>query len=193
MRHHLPRPALALAALVTCASMAACGTSGTRPEVVVTVTGTPSPAAPDAPSSPTPSASPTAQADPVKSDVLGRSFDFGLVKSAKTVGGTDVLVIDRWTDPAVDDAELAKTGLTVAAYDLKKNPYKNVNSTVVFRVPVREGTTFLLNHCVAAGEPLQTMSVDAGALAAAPEADRLVLLTLDDAGYATSGETFASC
>ncbi|MEO5608591.1 MAG: hypothetical protein ABIQ61_13635 [Ornithinibacter sp.] len=193
MRHHLPRPALALAATLACAPMAACGTSGTAPEVVVTVTSTPSPAASDAPRSRTPSASPTVKADPVKSDVLGRSFDFGLVKSAKTVGGTAVLVIDRWTDPAVDDAELARTGLAVAAYDLRKNPYKNVNSKVVFQVPVREGTTFLLNHCVAAGEPLQTRSVDAGALAAAPETDRLVLLTLDDAGYATSGETLPGC
>ncbi|MEO7422106.1 MAG: hypothetical protein ABIU87_06915 [Ornithinibacter sp.] len=193
MRHHLPRPTLAFAATLACAPLAACGTSGTPPEVVVTVTGTPSPAASGAPDDTTPSASPTAKADPVKSDVVGRSFDFGLVKSAKTIGGTEVLVIDRWTDPTVDDAELARTGLTVTAYDLTKNPYKNVNSKVVFQVPVREGTTFLLNHCVASGEPLQTRSVDAGALAAAPKKDRLVLVTLDDAGYATSGETFAGC
>lgn len=189
----MPRSALAIAAALACAPLAACGDSGSQPEVVVTVTGTPSPAAPEASGSSTPTPSATKKADLVASDVVGRSFDFGLVTSVKTFGDTDVLVLDRWTDPKVDDDDLAKKGLTVRSYDLKKNPFKNVSSTVLFDVPVREGTAFLLNHCPGAGEPLQTESVDATALAAAPEQDRLVLLTLDDEGYATSGETFAGC
>ena len=57
----------------------------------------------------------------------------------------------------------------------------------------REGTTFLLHHCTAAGEPLQTRSVTTKELADAPEADRLLLVTLDGSGWATGGETFAGC
>ncbi len=58
---------------------------------------------------------------------------------------------------------------------------------------VRAETTFLVDHCVAHVEPLQTRSGSAGELAEAPDSDRLVLLTLDGAGWATGGETFAGC
>ena len=58
---------------------------------------------------------------------------------------------------------------------------------------MREGTTFLLHHCIADGEPLQTRSVGATELADAPDADRLLLVSLDGDGWATGGETFAGC
>ena len=50
-----------------------------------------------------------------------------------------------------------------------------------------------VHHCTAAGEPLQTRSVTTKELADAPEADRLLLVTLDGSGWATGGETFAGC
>ena len=192
----MPRAALTLSAALACVPLTACAGADSPSEVVVTVTGTPSPAASDsadASAEASPSGTPTTEAEPVASDALGRNFDFGIVKSTKTVGDTDVLVLDRWTDPRVPDEDLAKSGLTVAPYDRDKSPFRNVNTTVVFEIPVREGTTFLLNHCVSSGEPLQTRSVDAAGLADAAEEDGLVLVTVDDEGYATGGETFAGC
>lgn len=158
------------------------------PEVVVTVTSSASTS-----TSPSTATSPSATPAAVTSDVEGRDFDFGVVLRAEKEDGTDVLVVDRWTDPKVDDAVLAKKGLPVESWDLGSKRFVNQNTKKTFDVPVREGASFLLNHCVAAGEPLQTKSVSATELADAPEADRLVLLELDDAGYATAGETFAGC
>ncbi|WP_392543224.1 hypothetical protein [Oryzobacter telluris] len=187
----LPRPTrLATAAVVATALAALTGCGSDAPErpqdVVVTVTASPSPSAS--------SAAPSASAKPatIRSDVKGRRFDFGLVESRRTSGGTDVLVIDRWTDPKVDDALLAKQGLPVEPYEVRSARYLNQKKKT-FDVPVREGTSFLLNHCVALGEPPETRSVSAEELAAASSVDRLLLVELDAAGYATGGETFPGC
>ena len=181
----MPYAPLALA-LAACACLSACG-SDTPPEVVVTVTQTPSSAAP------TPSSAASAKVKAPTSDVKGRRFDFGLVTGAKRSGDVDVLVLDRWTDPKVDDAVLAKQGLPVTSWKVGSNRYVNQNAKKTFDIPVREGTTFLLHHCIAEGEPLQTRSVGAAELADAPDTDRLLLVTLDGDGWATGGETFAGC
>ena len=192
-RAHLARAPLARAVLaaLACAALTACGGSDVPPEVVVTVTASPSPsgAASASPST----ASPTKKAAAPKSEVKGRDFDFGLVVSSTKVGDTDVLVLDRWTDPRVDDEDLADDGLVPERWDLGSDRYVNQNTEVTFDIPVREGASFLLHHCVAKGEPLQSRSVGARELADAPEADRLVLVELDDDGWATGGETFAGC
>jgi len=185
---HLAR--LALAALA-CAALTACGGPDVPPEVVVTVTANPSPSR-SAGASPG-TASPTKKAAAPKSEVKGRDYDFGLVQSAKKVGDTDVLVLDRWTDPKVDDEVVAKQGLPVTSWRVGSDRYVNQNDKKTFDIPVREGTTFLLHHCTAAGEPLQTRSVTTKELADAPEVDRLLLVTLDGSGWATGGETFAGC
>jgi hypothetical protein len=185
----MPCATLALA-LVAGASLSACG-SDTPREVVVTVTGTPSGAASSA--GPTPSSTASTKVKAPTSDVEGRRFDFGQVTGAKRAGDVDVLVLDRWTDPKVDDAVVAKQGLPVTSWKVASNRYVNQNAKKTFDIPVREGTTFLLHHCVAAGDPLQTRSVGAAELADAPEADRLLLVTLDGDGWATGGETFAGC
>ena len=179
--------ALALAAGV---GLSACG-SGTPDEVVVTVTGTPSAAASTA--GPTPSSTASTKVKAPTSDVEGRSFDFGMVTGAKRTGDVDVLVLDRWTDPRVDDAVLAEQGLPVTSWEVGSDRYVNQNDKKTFDIPVREGTTFLLHHCAAPGEPLQTRSVGATELADAPDDDRLLLVTLDRDGWATGGETFAGC
>ena len=185
----MPCAPLALA-LVAGAGLSACG-SDTPQEVVVTVTGTPSGAASSA--GPTPSSTASTKVKAPTSDVEGRKFDFGQVTGAKRAGDVDVLVLDRWTDPKVDDAVVAKQGLPVTSWKVGSNRYVNQNAKKTFDIPVREGTTFLLHHCVAAGRPLQTRSVGAAELADAPDADRLLLVTLDADGWATGGETFAGC
>jgi hypothetical protein len=186
-RHRLVAPA---GALLAAGLLAGCG-GGSPGEVVVTVTAATS-------DSTSPSETPSEeQATPeatVESDDVGRTFDFGVVKSVETEGDTEVLVFDRWTDPDVDDAVLADEGLVVSPYDLDDSPYRNVNTEVTFRIPVRPDTTFLLHHCVKKGEPVTSKSVTPQELAAADPADRLVLLTIDpEDGYTTGGETFAGC
>ena len=183
----MPYAPVALA-LAAGACLAACG-SDTPAEVVVTVTGTPSPAA----SGPTPSTTASTKAKAPTSDVKGRAFDFGLVTGVKREGGVDVLVLDRWTDPKVDDAVLAKKGLPVTSWKAGSDRYVNQNAKKTFDIPVPEGATFLLHHCVEAGEPLQTRSVSATELADAPETDRLLLVRIDADGWGTSGETLAGC
>lgn len=183
----MPYAPLALA-LAAGACLGACG-SDTPAEVVVTVTGTPSPAA----SGPTPSTTASTKVKAPTSDVEGRKFDFGLVAGAKRAGDVDVLVLDRWTDPKVDDAVLAKKGLPVTSWKAGSDRYVNQNDKKTFDIPVRDGTMFLLHHCVTAGDPLQTRSVSATELADAPDTDRLILVTLDGDGWATGGETFAGC
>ena len=189
MRARMPSARLALAVLA-CAILGACASNDTPGEVVVTVTQTPTRAGSPSPKA---SASPTTKATAPRSEVKGRDFDFGMVTKARTAGDTDVLVLDRWTDPGVPDDTLADQGLEVRAWDLASGRYVNQNAKVTFDIPVREGTTFLLHHCVAPGEPLQTRSVTATELADAPEADRLVLVEIDEQGWATGGETLAGC
>lgn len=185
---HPRRAATALAVVLASAALAGCG--GSPGEVVVTVTGSPSPAASGSSS---PSGSTGGSAPTVKSDVVGRAFDFGTVGKVMTSGSTQVLLLDRWTDPSVDDKALAKSGIAVRTYERAKNPFKNVNTAVTFAIPVRPNTTFLLHHCTAPGEPLESRSVTAEELAAAPAEDKLVLLRIDRSGWTTGGETFAGC
>ena len=142
---------------------------------------------------PAPSSTTSAKVKAPTSDVVGRKFDFGLVTGAKRSGDVDVLVVDRWTDPKVDDAVLAKQGLPVTSWKVGSDRYVNQNDKKTFDIPVREGTTFLLHHCIADGEPLQTRSVGAAELADAPDTDRLLLVNLDGEGWATGGETVAGC
>jgi hypothetical protein len=177
-------------ALVASATLAACGTDPPQ-QVVVTVTGTPS-AAPSS-ADPTPSSTASTRVKAPTSDVEGRRFDFGQVTGAKRTGEVDVLVLDRWTDPKVDDAVVARQGLPVTSWQVGSDRYVNQNDKKTFDIPVREGATFLLHHCVAAGEPLQTRSVSATELADAPDTDRLMVVNLDGDGWATGGETFAGC
>jgi hypothetical protein len=187
--------AAVLGVALTASLLAGCGGGDETPgEVVVTVTAGASDSPSESPSETASEKSEPAPAETVKSDDVGRKFDFGIVKSVDTDGGTQVLVFDRWTDPKVDDTVLAQKGLDVEPYDLDRSPFENINTTNTFRVPVREGTTFLLHHCVQKGEPVTSKSVSAEELAAADRADALILLDIDPkTGYTTGGETFAGC
>ena len=194
-----PRPttrsaAALLGPALAAALLAGCGSTESPGEVVVTVTASSQDGDSESPSESPSETSEPAPAETVKSDDVGRTFDFGIVKSVDTEGDTEVLVFDRWTDPEVDDAVLAREGLDVEPYDLRTSPFENINTTMTFRVPVREGTTFLLHHCVQEGEPVTSRSVSAKELAAADPSDALILLDIDpETGYTTGGETFAGC
>ncbi len=194
-----PRPSRAAVAVVgavlAAPLLAGCGGDGGSPgEVVVTVTGSTSGSPSESPPATESQEAEPAPQETLKSDDVGRTFDFGVVKSVSTEDGTVVFAFDRWTDPEVDDAVLAREGLEVAPYDLEKNRFQNINTENTFRVPVREGASFLLHHCVQAGEPVTSRSVSAEELAKADPADALVLLDIDPkTGYATGGETFAGC
>lgn len=189
----MPSARLALA-VVASTGLAACGDAA-PPEVVVTVTATPTPASSAAPPTSPPSPAPTASTKAVAptSDVRGRAFDFGVVTGTRRAGEVDVLVLDRWTDPEVSDEVLAERGVAVGPWQLGSDRYVNQNDQKTFDIPVRRGTTFLLHHCVAAGEPLETRTVSATELADAPDSDRLVLVTVDGDGWATGGETLPGC
>ena len=78
------------------------------------------------------------------SDVRGRAFDFGQVTGAKRAGGVDVLVLDRWTDPEVDDEVVAKQGLPVNSWQVGSDRYVNQNDKKTFDIPVRDGVGFAL-------------------------------------------------
>ncbi len=194
-----PRPtsratAVAAAGLLAAALLAGCGGEATPGEVVVTVTASTKDAAGGSESPSKSATTKPAPAETLKSDDVGRKFDFGKVTSITNENGTLVFAVDRWTVPSLDDAKLAQTGIEVAPYNLSNIPFRNVNKTNTFRVPVRDGASFLLHHCVAKGEPVTSKSVDARELAAADRADTLILLTIDPkTGYATGGETLAGC
>lgn len=193
-----PRPSRAVVAAagaaLGAALLAGCGGDGTPGEVVVTVTASTSDAPSESPSESETTPSEPAPAETLESEDVGRKFDFGVVKSITTEDGTVVFAFDRWTDPEVDDAVLAQKGIEVEPYDLDDNRFQNINTENTFRVPVREGASFLLHHCVQAGEPVTSRSVSAEELAKADPADALVLLDIDpETGYATGGETFAGC
>ena len=146
-----------LALAVACAGLVACGDAA-PPEVVVTVTATPSGAPPPA----TPDAT-TSSANSVPaptSDVEGRRFDFGMVTGTERAGDVDVLVLDRWTDPSVERRGTRRAGSAGRALEVL-GPFRQPERPKTFDIPVREGTTFVLHHCVAAGEPLQTRPVGA--------------------------------
>jgi hypothetical protein len=188
-------PAATAAGVAVAALLTGCGGSATPAEVVVTVTASTKDAAGESPSTtPSTTSEKPAPAETLKSDDVGRKFDFGKVTSVKSENGTLVFAVDRWTVPSLDDAKLAQTGIEVAPYNLSNIPFRNVNKTNTFRVPVRDGASFLLHHCVAKGEPVTSKSVSAKELAAADPVDALVLLRIDPkTGYATGGETLAAC
>jgi hypothetical protein len=177
----------ALCALAT-VGLAGCG-GGSSPEgapVTVTVT-------PTVTSTSKPKAGTTTKAAPasVRSEVRGRSFDFGTAVDVRRVGETTVLTLDRWTYKGLDDAKLAREGLPVRPF--KGTPYTNQNSRLDYDIPLAETARILYHHCVAAGEPLQTRSADAKELAGLDERERLLVVKLDDRGRAVAIDNLPGC
>lgn len=128
---------------------------------------------------------------PPTSQVKGRRFDFGTVTGVTSSAGYQVVVLDRWTNPAVRDSRLARVGMPVGPY--QGSPFENQNTRRVFRIPVRPAAVVTLHHCTAEGEPLQTRPGSVAELASLPSADRVLLLTLDRFGWMVRAENLPRC
>ena len=181
------RRSLALLAATAALTLSGCGdspeTAGSPVTVTVTPTVTSTPASPTKTKKPEPT-------EP-KSDVVGRGYDFGTVTDLKKVGGTDVLVLDRWTWKGLDDGKLARDGVPLAPF--KGKPYTNQNDRLTYDVPVAEDARVLYHHCVKAGEPQQTRSATVKEMADLAEGENLVLVRLDDRGRAVAVDNLPGC
>lgn len=169
-----------VAALTACAGSA--NPSGADVTVTVTPTVTASTPAPSRPATP----------DVPRSDVRGRTFDFGTIVSATKVAGVVVLELDRWTWKGLDDAALARQGVPVGPFK-GGPPYTNQNAKLTYTIPIADGARILYHHCIAADQPLQTKSVDAAALKGLGDRENTVLVQLDDQGAATTVQNIPGC
>jgi hypothetical protein len=177
-----------LAALAAAALLSGCGSESpgsTGGNVTVTVTPTVTAKAP--------SASKTSSAPKApKSDVQGRSYDFGVVTKTGEVGGVGYLELDRWTWKKLDDAKLAEDGVPTAPFK-GKVPYENQNAKLTYTIPLADSARILYHHCLAADQPLQTKSVDVEALEGLADRENTVLVQIDAKGAATSVQNIPGC
>jgi GAF domain-containing protein len=172
----------ALGALSACGGDASGGVAVTTVTITPTVTVT----GPAQPATRSPSLG-----TPPKSQVKGRRYDFGTVTKLVKSGGYDVVVLDRWTVPTVRDSRLAREGLPIRSY--QGMPFTNQNTKAVWRIPARPAAVVLLHHCTATDDPWQTRSGTVADLGSLPDEDKLVLLTLDNAGWMVRAENLPRC
>lgn len=182
-----PRVMLAVSA-ASALALSACGGGSGQSGSPVTVTVTPTVTA-----SPQQSGSKDKKSEPAKatSDVVGRQYDFGTITDLKDVGGTPVLVLDRWTWKGLDDAKLARDGVPLSPF--KGKPYTNQNSKLVYRIPVTGDARVLYHHCVKEGEPQQTRSATVKEMTGLKKGEDLVLVRLDDQGRAVAVDNLPGC
>ena len=189
LQHHLRATTAAgsVAALAAAALLSGCGsdTPGSGGNVTVTVGVTVTAKAPSATKT---SSAPTTP----KSDVLGRNYDFGVVTKTGEVGGVTYLELDRWTWKKLDDGKLAKDGVPTGPFK-GEVPYENQNAKLTYTIPLADGARILYHHCIAADQPLQTKSVDAGALKGLANRENTVLVQIDDKGAATTVQNIPGC
>jgi hypothetical protein len=176
--------AAAVSVLAAVGLLSGCG-SGTPSGGNVTVTVTPTVTA--KPATPTSATPKSPQADDV-----GRRFDFGTVTKVSTVKGKSVLELDRWTWKGLDDAKLATSGVPVKPFT-GPVPYTNQNAKLTYTIPVADGARILYHHCIAADQPLQTKSLDAGSLKNMAQRENRLLVRLDSKGAATSIQNMPGC
>ena len=190
MKHQRPArvaACLAVAVLVLSSCGDGGGDAGTPSGRDVTVTVTPTVTA-----KPTSDSSkPTTAAAP-KSDDVGRTYDFGVVVKASTIGSVAVLELDRWTWKGLDDAKLAQQGVPVKPWK-GKAPYENQNAKLTYTLPVSPDAQLLYHHCIAADQPLQTKSVTPAELAKLADGENTVLVKLDDAGVVVAADNLPGC
>ncbi|SES49458.1 hypothetical protein SAMN05216199_0380 [Pedococcus cremeus] len=179
---------LLAAAAAASLALTACGGGSAQSGSPVTVTVTPTVTA-----SPKQSSGKAKTSEPAKptSDVVGRTYDFGTVTDLKDVGGTPVLVLDRWTWKGLDDAKLARDGVPLSPF--KGRPFTNQNDKLVYRIPVTADARVLYHHCVKEGEPQQTRSATVKEMAALRKGEDLVLVRLDDQGRAVAVDNLPGC
>ncbi len=182
IQHCLAAGAMALAMVLT-----GCGSDGSpSADGPATVTITPTVTA-----TPKPSGTAKPANTDLKSDVLGRAYDFGTVLKVSTKDGTEVIEFDRWTIKGLDDAKLAKDGRPVAPY--KGKPFLNQNDDINFTIPVDPDATVLWHHCASASEPIQTKSASMEEMSKLGERENKLMVKLDERGYLVNAQNYASC
>ncbi|KRF26234.1 hypothetical protein [Phycicoccus sp. Soil803] len=176
-----------LAALAVVALLSGCGsdTPGSGGNVTVTVTPTVTAKVPSASKTSSAPKTPT-------SDVKGRNYDFGVVTKTGEVDGVSYIELDRWTWKKLDDGKLAKDGVPTGPFK-GKVPYENQNAKLTYTIPLADGARILYHHCIAADQPLQTKSVDAGDLKGLADRENTVLVQIDDKGAATTIQNIPGC
>ena len=162
------------------------GGSSTGPDSVVTVTTTPTVTA-----SATRRSVATTAAGTAKSDVVGRKFDLGTIVRVQNDGGVPVVILDRWTARGVPDSTLAASGVPIHVHS--DAPYQNFNNKITYRIPVAPGAIFTYRHCVAIDQPPVVRSSTLGEFARLPDAEKVVLLSIDPKGRAVKAQNDPAC
>ena len=161
--------------------LAACSSASPNPAPSQTVTVTTTAGAP----SPTPKRA--------SSDVVGRGYDAGTVRSARTVAGTLVIELDRYTVNGTSDDALARDGVRITPHT--DDRFTNQNDSNTYTVPVAAGAQLVVNECVttSGGLGLRSTPEDAAGWLKDPDRASVLLLTLDDKGRATRFDTDPRC
>lgn len=165
--------------MLLAALLAACSSASPSPSPTVTVTESTSTSTPKPPRA--------------SSDVVGRRYDAGTVRSVKTVAGTMVLELDRYTASGVTDDALARDGVRIIPH--AGDRFTNQNDTNTYTVIVAPGAQLIVNECVktSAGLGLRATPEDAAGWLKDPDRTSVLLLTLDDKGRATRFDTDPRC
>lgn len=175
---------MALTGLTGLIGLTACaGNNADTGQALRTVTVTTSPAPSTATSSPT-----------ATSDVRGRSYDLGTVKSTSTVGGVRLVELDRWTLPGTTDSTLAARGVAVVPH--RGARYTNQNPRKTYTAPIADGASIVVNTCVA--RPDGQLGLSARPLHAADWLERfdpraVLVVTYNARGQITRLDTDPRC
>jgi hypothetical protein len=159
-----------------------------EPQEVVTMTVTPTVTARATQPAPTTA---TTAAGTVKSDVVGRKFDLGTIVRVQNESGVPVIIFDRWSMQGVPDAAVAVAGVPIRVHS--DAPYRNQNSHATYRIPVAPGAVFVYMHCVAIDQPPTQVPSTLNNFARLPDAEKVVLLTLDPEGQVYRAQNDPAC
>jgi hypothetical protein len=164
------------------------GGPSAEPQEVVTRTITPTVTA--SATQPAPTTATTA-ASTVRSDVVGRKFDLGTIVRVEDEAGVPVIIFDRWSMQGMPDSAVALQGVPIRVHS--DAPYQNQNNRTTYRIPVAAGAAFVYTHCVAIDQPPVQQPSTLNDFARLPEAEKVVLLTLDPNGQVYRAQNDPAC
>jgi hypothetical protein len=183
------RAATGVCLVAAVALLGGCGSKPpAEPQPVVTLTITPTVTA--SATQPAPTTATTA-ASTVRSDVVGRKFDLGTIVRVEDEAGVPVIIFDRWSMQGLPDSAVAIQGVPIRVHS--DAPYQNQNSHATYRIPVAPGAVFVYTHCVAIDQPAVQQPSTLNDFARLPEAENVVLLTLDPKGQVYRAQNDPAC
>ena len=94
-------------------------------------------------------------------------------------------LLDRYRPTVADQWKPSSYGACVCT--------DHVDTLLDARIPVADGARILYHHCVAADQPLQTLSATVQELADLGDREDTVLVGLDDQGRLTTADNIAGC